>query len=100
MLFRSNYYLAGGGGLHSYPNSGAWSYSDDGSTTRTLANGSYDAWVFGNTFPPVAINGNLPTVPKFSGATVVNVVPEPTSVALLLLGAGGLLAFSKRRRAS
>ena len=95
-----NYYVAGGGGAHAYPNAGVWSYSDDGSTTRTLANGSYDAWVFGNTFPAAAINGSLPTGPNFSGATAINVVPEPASAALLLLGAGGLLAMSKRRRAS
>jgi hypothetical protein len=96
-----NYYVAGGGSAQTYPNAGAWTYSGDGLTTRTLANGSYDAWVYGNTYPAatVAGAGNAPTTADFAGATVINVVPEPTGAALLLLGAGGLCAFSKRRRA-
>jgi len=95
-----NYYVAGGGSAQTYPNAGAWTYSGDGTITRTLVNGSFDAWVFGNTFPSATIAGtaNTPTTVNFASATVIDVVPEPTGVALLLLSAGGLCAFSKRRR--
>lgn len=97
-----NYYAAGGGSNfgNGYDNSGAWSSSQDGILTRTLADGSYDGWVFGGTFPAAAINGagNSPGVSDFSGATVINVVPEPASAALLL-GTGGVLALFRRRRA-
>jgi len=96
-----NYYVAGGSGSSGNPYaSGAWTYSDDGEGTRTPANGSYDGWVFGSTYPAAPINGagNTPTAANFSTATVIN-VPEPASAALLLIGAGGLLAFAKRRRA-
>jgi hypothetical protein len=93
-----NYYVAGGSGAQNYPNSGAWTFSQDGTSTRTLADGSYDGWVYGNTFPEAPINGagNTPTTANFAGATVV-VVPEPASAALLLLGMGGLLALKRRR---
>jgi hypothetical protein len=98
-----SYYVAGGGGAQAYPNGGLWTSSQDGTSTRTLVNGSYDGWVFGSTIyqAEAQINGtaNTPTTLNFAGATVINVVPEPASAALLLLGAGGLLTVSKRRRA-
>ena len=96
-------YVAGGGGALSYPNGGAWTSSQDGTATRTLVNGSYDGFVFGSTtfLSEAQIQGaaNTPTTGNFAGATVINVVPEPASATLLLIGACGLLSLSKRRRA-
>lgn len=97
-----NYYVAGGGSNNrsGYANNGAWTYSNDGEMARTLADGSFDGWVFGSTFPPATIQvqggANTPTLQDFVGATVLN-VPEPGSVALLLIGAGGMLVLGKRR---
>lgn len=91
-----NYYVAGG----AYA-SNAWTYSDDGIGTRTLADGSFDGWVFGTTFPeapiaPTATAGdNNPVSGNFAAATVVN-VPEPGSAGMLILGVAGLLI--RRRR--
>ena len=97
------YYVAGGGGAQTYPNAGTWSSSMDGTATRTLANGSYDAFVFGSTDYQMEaqISGttNTPTATNFIAATPINAVPEPASALLFLIGAGGLLALSKRRRA-
>jgi hypothetical protein len=96
------YYVAGGGGAQSYANNGStWTSSQDGTSTRTLANGSYDGFVFGSTTygNEARINGVSPAESNMAGATVVNAVPEPAGAGLLLLGAAGLLAFSKRRRA-
>jgi hypothetical protein len=97
-----NYYVAGGaGGNHggAYDNTGAWTYSDDGTNSRALSDGSFDAWSFGATFPPDPIAGgtgaDAPTTPNFAGATVVNVVPEPASLTFLSLGA--LLLIRRRR---
>lgn len=97
------YYVAGGGGALPYPNGGAWTSSQDGTATRTLANGSYDGFVFGSTTfnSEAQISGptNTPAAPNFAAATMINAVPEPASAALLLLGALGLLARPKRCRA-
>lgn len=95
------YSVAGGGSNlgNGYANSGAWTVSEDGLAARTLVNGSFDSFGFGSY--PATINdaANAPTAANFSGATVINVVPEPTGAALLLIGVSGLLAFAKRRRA-
>lgn len=97
-----NYYVAGGAGGNHGGNysSGSWTYSDDGISTRTLSDGSFDAWSFGENFPadPV-VNGTgiyAPTTGNFAGAIVINVVPEPASFAFL--AAGGLLLICRRRR--
>lgn len=102
------YYVAGGGSNEGqgYDNNGTWSFSEDGSATRTLVNGSFDAWVFGFTNPfgdPVTfVDGanNTPlTTPSFANATVINVVPEPSGIGLLWAGAG-MLGFCRRPQAS
>lgn len=97
-----NYYLAGGSGtFNGGPyDSGTWTYANDGLTSRSLSNGSFDGWVFGeNGFgvTDALITGFSPTTADFSGATVVNIgaVPEPTSLAFLSVG--GLLLFRRRR---
>lgn len=106
-----NYYLAGGGGFITYP-AGQWTYASDGLGTRTLSDGSFDGWVFGDlgTYDPeidgftgtqtivqtFAPGDNNPNVGNFSTATVINTVPEPGSAGLLLLGAAGFCA--RRRR--
>lgn len=95
-----NYYVAGGSGTGGSYTSGSWSYSGDGLSTRTLSDGSFDAWSFGSTFPndPI-VNGTgtyAPTASNFAGATVIDVVPEP--VSLTFLAAGGLLLVGRRRR--
>ena len=96
-----NYYVAGGSGSGqggSYT-SGSWTYSNDGVNTRALGDGSFDAWSFGENFPPDAIAGgtgaNAPTPSDFAGATVINLVPEPASTAFLSIGA--LLLIRRRR---
>ena len=76
-----NYYAAGG----SYAN-GTWAYSNDGITTRTLTDGSFDGWVYGNTYPSATITGSgtAPLASNFTSATVINLsaAPEPGRVAL------------------
>lgn len=105
-----NYYVAGGSGVYggnnvagsnsSYTN-GSWTYSNDGSTSRKLADGSFDGWVYGGTFPPATISGdtsnNAPVVSNFSSATVINFssTPEPGRPLLLVFG---LITLVMRRR--
>ena len=95
-----NYYVAGGGSNlgNGYDNSGAWTYSQDGSLARTLVDGSFDAWVFGGFGTTVDGEVNNPTTENFAGATALS-IPEPGSTTLLLVGAGGLLVYFKKRRA-
>jgi len=105
------YYVAGGAGALNggpYSNTGTWNLSNDGSYNRTLSDGSFDGWVFGNpgdTFasPPIpadtiAGDNNNPTVADFANATVVNAVPEPAGAALPILGAVFMLGLSRLRR--
>jgi hypothetical protein len=91
-----NYYVAGGSGTAGNYDSGAWTYSGDGLESRGLSDGSFDGWVYGNTFPADTISGGTttfaPTAANFAGATVV---PEPASLAFLSLGA--LLLIRRRR---
>ena len=103
-----NYYVAGGAGSEGsnpspppygqpYP-SGKLLYSNDGSTSRTLANGSFDGWVFGDTNDPATIVGVNPNSADFTDATVINLgsVPEPSRI-LLLLGGLGMMALRRGR---
>ena len=107
-----NYYAA-------EPTDGAWSFSEVGMQDRDLTNGSFDAWVFGangdngesvatidngtvggtNDDQSASSGVNAPLTANFAGATVITVVPEPGSVALLLCGAGGMMMLYKKRRA-
>lgn len=99
-----SYYVAGGAGSAGSDDNGApyasgtWTLSNDGSDTRTLANDSFDAWVFGSTLSPpeIAGSGNAPTAADFAGATVVS-VPEPASEALFAAGACVLVFYMRRR---
>lgn len=102
-----NYYVAGGGSNYGtgYTN-GTWTYSNDGLDSRSLTfpgndSDSFDAWVFGSTDDPPAVQGAnyAPTAADFANATVITIVPEPGSAALLLFAAGGILATFKGRRA-
>lgn len=100
------YYLAGGGSNlgNGYDNDGAWTFGQDGTLSRSLVNGSFDAFVYGATSfgdPVTFVDGanNAPTAPNFVGVTVINVVPEPASAALMVFCGGGMLALLKRRRA-
>jgi len=103
-----NYYVAGGGGGNGgdnlggpYANNGSWIYANDGSYSRNLANGSFDAWAFGsfNNPPGIAGSNYAPTVPDFSGAIIL-LIPEPGGALLLILGASGLLILKRWRHAS
>jgi hypothetical protein len=95
-------YVAGGGSNqgNGYDN-GVWSFSQDGLLSRTLVDGSYDAWVYGITFgdSAVTVDGveNDPVAPNFAGATVIN-VPEPSSAMLLIVGGAGFATAFNRRR--
>ena len=102
-----NFDVAGGGGFSGSDYSGAdyasgvWTYSNDGSGSRTLANNSIDGWVFGDTgtyggppdfnllTPPVSVSGFSAT-PSALGGSGVNVVssaaPEPCRGLLLMIG--------------
>jgi len=93
-----SYYVAGGGSNlgNGYDNAGNWTFSQDGSLARTLVDGSFDSWVFGDFTAAIDGAGNTPTTSNFSGATVIN-VPEPTGAAMLVFGAGGLALFRRRR---
>ena len=104
-----NYYVAGGAGSNGSANdgtgqpyaSGVWTYSEDGSTTRTEASGSYDAWVFGDTNNPSPPSGVSPAPASFTSATVINLsaAPEPSRAVLLFAGLG-LLVFRRARRSA
>jgi len=94
-----HYYVAGGGANlgNGYDNNGDWIFSQDGALTRSLADGSFDSWVFGDFSATVAGAANTPTTPDFSSATVIN-VPEPAGAGLLIFG-GAVLGWRRRRRA-
>ncbi len=100
------YYVAGGSGPNadgqgmpgSYPNTGSWNFSNDGQQLRQVANGSFDGWVFGEPFEnPTMISGteNAPVASNFAAAPLAS-VPEPDSLALLLLGGAGVFALLRR----
>jgi len=110
------YYVDGGSGGYGpdadgdgapYPDDGTWSYSNDGPATRTLSNGSYDGWVFGNTDTPDAIDdssgGAAPSpseFPETNSTTFLTVlsVPEPGAPGLLTTAfALAALAFRMKK---
>ncbi|CAN5911719.1 hypothetical protein BH11VER1_BH11VER1_14000 [soil metagenome] len=105
-----NYYVAGGGGDYSGAayNSSTWSVANDGMNTRTLANGSFDAWVFGTTeiygpppdyeylSPADPVVGFTPDSGSFTGAMVVAAAPEPSRSILLILA--GIALVTRRNR--
>ena len=112
------YFVAGGSGLYggAYSNTGNWIPAGDGANTRSLANDSYDGWVFGNSGDDIDYTqvGTAATIDDSSNSdkpsdfsnngpndvsTVINVVPEPGSTALVLAGAAGMFALLKRQRA-
>lgn len=109
-----NYFAAGGSYYNSFDDtsgtyaSGAWASSITGAGDRDLANGSFDAWVFGNdgygATPQAAVSApfNPPSPVTFTVAplNVVNLgtVPEPRP-ALLLVGGLSAIALRRRRRA-
>lgn len=81
-----------------------WTYSEVGASSRDLVDGSFDGWVYGvstcnpDTWAltysdPIVGTGNMPTTENFSIATNIEVVPEPSSIALIFAGAGGLLVL-------
>lgn len=105
-----NYYVAGGAGSGNggaYASSGSWTYSNDGAPTRLLADGSFDGWVFGSTYPEDVIAGGQfsPTVGNFSNAgsfssantLSVGSVPEPERFVTALFGLT-LLLLRRRGR--
>lgn len=113
-------YAAGGSGEYGpnddgdgavYPNTGAWTLSnisEDGISERTLADGSYDGWVFGNPYNPDTIDDSsgtagpnsteFPVTNSTNFLTIVN-VPEPGAPVLLgaALAALAALALWKRK---
>jgi hypothetical protein len=107
------YYVAGGAGGNgadddgdgaSYPD-GTWSFSNDGIASRTISDGSYDGWVFGNTNNPDTIDDSSGTAgpnstefPLTSPTSFLTVVTVPEPGAPVLLGAAlAALALWKRK---
>jgi hypothetical protein len=82
--------------------SGLWVYPDDTYNTRYLADGSFDAWVFGagnlDDMWRFYVDGVPPLEVYFADATVINVIPEPGSVALGLTGVSSLWLVRRRKR--
>jgi hypothetical protein len=66
---------------------GTWTLNDPTDLLPSLAGGNRYCWVSANEFSTLAIDNSMLTV-----------VPEPTGIALLGLGAGALLLRRRRRR--
>jgi hypothetical protein len=123
-----NYFVAGGSGdyavydssngLYSYgayPNTGSWNFSNDGTNTRFLSDGSYDGWLYGNTGSdaggdtagsPATVddstNSDDPSDFSNTGANDVFMVmdiPEPRVSALLGVALAGLVFWKGKARA-
>jgi len=96
-----NYYVAGGSGSGNggaYDNDGSWVFSNDGSDTRQIADGSFDGWVFGasgaNGENPAMITGddNAPDADNFAA------VPEAESLVPVFVAMAGVWTLMRRRR--
>lgn len=107
------YEVSGGSGTFApvggYAATSTWLSADDGASTRTLVNGSFDGWVYGPgaTTPPTE-TGNQATAGDFSnlnyllfttasGISVYSATPEPGRVLLAFIGVA-LLFFKRARR--
>ena len=105
-----DYYVEGGTGDDAlgydepgaYPDNGIWNASNDGPGSRQVADGSYDAWVFGasgsNDEPLATVSGTnyAPTTADFASVPVTD-VPEPGCIALLSLGLLGIWRTARSR---
>lgn len=90
---------------------GAWSYSNEGISSRTLADGSYNGFVYGSSTydsetweltsaDSIVGTANTPSTENFANATRVDAVPEPGSLALVIAGAGVVLTLRRKLRKS
>lgn len=101
-----NYLVAGGTGDSGTVFGSDWEYSfEDGAGSRNLADGSFDAWTYGSTYPYVDVTGssNDPVSTNFldvnkllftANGISVYAAPEPGRFLLL---AAGLLTIALRR---
>jgi hypothetical protein len=77
--------------------SGSWNLANAGASDRILQPDSWDAWVLGAWVEETDSDGFPTGVFDYVGAQPsVSPVPEPTSIALVVLG-GGALLWSRRR---
>jgi hypothetical protein len=107
-----NYYNAGGNdGDPTSPlvyDGGLWTFGNSGFGQRVLTDGSFDAFVYGETFPNAPVAGsdsntgtamaNDPVASSFSGATVINLTTAPEPGRLGLLSVGVMALLLRRRR--
>jgi hypothetical protein len=113
------YYAAGGSGAYGpdddgdgaeYPNTGTWTpsnFCNDGLSQRTLADGSYDGWVFGNPYNPDMIDDSsgaagpnsteFPVTNSTNFFTILN-IPEPGAPVLLGATLAALAIWKRKAR--
>lgn len=110
VYYSLGYYLNGGfaGETAGNPNAvsgggvmlpGSWAVSPTGAAQssfgesgRLLADGAWDAWSFG------ANDASWNHVAPPGGTVVAAAIPEPGTITLMMLGAGGMVWFRKRRQ--